>query len=117
MSVEIIDKRTPELKLLNIIETQVKNIKTLYEDFKIGKINLEEAILKAKGIGGTLTIADKFISKGSKIIKTKKCSKCGKVKNIENFYYRKRSPDKYQSWCKYCMQVYNGEKYKRRAQE
>ena len=114
MSVEIIDKRTPELKMLNILETQAKNMKQLYEDFKIGAIDIGEAILKARGIGGNLHIIEKFIGEQIKIDNMKKCSKCNKVTSIDNFYYRERSKDKHQSWCKYCMQVYVGKRNEKR---
>ena len=34
---------------------------------------------------------------------TKKCSKCGEVKPISEFYKSSSSKDGYQSYCKYCM--------------
>lgn len=55
MSLEVIDKRTPELKLLNIIETQRNNISTLHDDFRGGLIDFNDALDRCKGIGLNLT--------------------------------------------------------------
>ena len=55
MSIEMIDKRTPELKLLNIIEIQIDNIKKVYDNFRIGRIDFNESVSQCKSIGFNLT--------------------------------------------------------------
>lgn len=39
-------------------------------------------------------------------MKTKKCSKCYKIKSLLEFYKQSLSKDTYYSWCKYCTKKY-----------
>jgi hypothetical protein len=36
-------------------------------------------------------------------MKTKKCCKCGQIKDVNEFYNDKRNSDKLYSWCKQCF--------------
>ncbi len=42
-------------------------------------------------------------------LKTKRCSKCGKVKPVSEFNKDKRAKDKLRFWCKQCDKEYQKE--------
>lgn len=44
-------------------------------------------------------------------LQTKKCSKCGKVKDVESFRTRSSSADGFCSWCKLCCKEYQKKYY------
>ena len=47
----------------------------------------------------------------------KRCSKCGKVKSVTEFYKETASPDGLFRWCKTCARIYQKVYYKRHREE
>jgi hypothetical protein len=52
-----------------------------------------------------------------KVTTTKKCTRCGKRRKVENFYRDKTIKDGFSSWCKACTREYDREYAKRKKAE
>jgi hypothetical protein len=55
------DKRTPEIKLIMLMEEQMENLKGAYDNFKTGQTDIFQAALYSEQIGIALTEQSKAI--------------------------------------------------------
>ncbi len=75
----------------------------------------EECFTEEEGYGKFLWFNDQIGN--TRIVEIKKCRKCGKLKNINEFSKCSKSADKHQGYCKECMIIYNFEWEKNHLKE
>ena len=57
------DRRTPELKLILLMEEQLKHLREAYDNFKLGRTDLNQAALHSEQIGIALAEQSREIIK------------------------------------------------------